>query len=258
MATKKMQILTPIVTSINERSGNVVLTANDIGALPDSTVYVSSVNGESGDVSFDYVSSVNGQSGSVNVQPVITGAATSITDDDLEVGKVLISDDNGKITTSSVTVENINVIGAIAKDLQSQIDAKADKVNGAMSGNFAGLDSNGNLTDSGSNASDFATASHNHDDVYSTKSTIMVRTLSSDAWNGEETPYTITLAVVGVTSTSNQEILPGIDITAEELESMQNANIQDGGQATNSITLKAFGDKPEIDIPVRIILRGDS
>ena len=35
---------------------------------------------------------------------------------------------------------------------------KADKVSGAVSGNFAGLDSNGNLVDSGSKASDFQVA----------------------------------------------------------------------------------------------------
>lgn len=40
-------------------------------------------------------------------------------------------------------------------DLQAD---KADKVSSAIAGNFAGLDSNGNLTDSGSKASDFATA----------------------------------------------------------------------------------------------------
>ena len=38
------------------------------------------------------------------------------------------------------------------------ISGKADKVASATNGNFAGLDSNGNLTDSGSNAADFATA----------------------------------------------------------------------------------------------------
>lgn len=37
-------------------------------------------------------------------------------------------------------------------------NTKADKVANATSGNFAGLDSNGNLTDSGKKASDFATA----------------------------------------------------------------------------------------------------
>jgi hypothetical protein len=38
------------------------------------------------------------------------------------------------------------------------ISGKADKVASATNGNFAGLDSNGNLTDSGSKAADFATA----------------------------------------------------------------------------------------------------
>ena len=40
----------------------------------------------------------------------------------------------------------------------SDIADKADKVSGATADNFAGLDANGNLTDSGSKASDFATA----------------------------------------------------------------------------------------------------
>jgi hypothetical protein len=38
------------------------------------------------------------------------------------------------------------------------ITGKADKVTSATNGNFAGLDTNGNLTDSGSKAADFATA----------------------------------------------------------------------------------------------------
>lgn len=39
------------------------------------------------------------------------------------------------------------------------VSGKADKVSSPTSGHFAGLDGNGNLTDSGSKASDFATAS---------------------------------------------------------------------------------------------------
>lgn len=42
--------------------------------------------------------------------------------------------------------------------LETAIDSKADKVASATSGDFAGLDANGNLTDSGKKASDFATA----------------------------------------------------------------------------------------------------
>lgn len=66
-----------------------------------------------------------------------------------------------------------------------------------------------------------------------------------------------TLAVNGVTATSNQEILPALGITEEQLEALQAANIQDGGQAVNSITLKAYGEAPTIDIPIRVIKRGD-
>lgn len=40
----------------------------------------------------------------------------------------------------------------------SDIAGKADKVSGATADNFAGLDANGNLKDSGKNAADFATA----------------------------------------------------------------------------------------------------
>lgn len=42
-------------------------------------------------------------------------------------------------------------------ELATSIAGKADKVENAQEGNFAGLDANGNLTDSGKKASDFAT-----------------------------------------------------------------------------------------------------
>lgn len=45
-----------------------------------------------------------------------------------------------------------------ALQAHQDITGKADKVTSATNGNFAGLDANGNLTDSGSKASDFATA----------------------------------------------------------------------------------------------------
>ena len=45
-----------------------------------------------------------------------------------------------------------------AKLVNDSLASKADKVANASSGNFAGLDANGNLTDSGSKATDFATA----------------------------------------------------------------------------------------------------
>lgn len=87
-------------------------------------------------------------------------------------------------------------------------------------------------------------------------STLVEATLNASSWSGSSAPYTYTLTVTGVTANTNQDILPGLNITASQLEALQAANIQDGGQATNQITLKAFGEKPTVNCPIRIIIRG--
>ena len=88
---------------------------------------------------------------------------------------------------------------------------------------------------------------------YAGKSTMTEATLLAANWADGN----YTLALDGVTATSNVEVLPGLNITAEELEALQGANIQDGGQAAGAITIKAFGDVPTIDIPIRVIVRRD-
>ena len=55
-----------------------------------------------------------------------------------------------------LTAQDKSDIAALAA-AEIDISGKADKVANAVSGNFAGLDANGNLTDSGSKASDFLT-----------------------------------------------------------------------------------------------------
>lgn len=79
-------------------------------------------------------------------------------------------------------------------------------------------------------------------------------TLAASGWSGGS----YTLAVEGVTATSNQEILPAVDITRDQLDALQKANIQDAGQAAGSLVLKAFGTVPTDDLPIRIIVRGDA
>lgn len=93
---------------------------------------------------------------------------------------------------------------------------------------------------------------------YAGTSKTVTATLLAASWTGSSAPYTYTLAVTGVTANSNQELLPALTITSEQLTALQAANIQDGGQAANSVTLTAFGDKPTINLPIRVIVRGDS
>ena len=52
-------------------------------------------------------------------------------------------------------------------------------------------------------------------DEAATLSNIKTATLSASSWSGDSAPYTYTLAVNGVTATSNQELLPALNITSE-------------------------------------------
>lgn len=80
---------------------------------------------------------------------------------------------NGEITVTKKTVQSASdsqpglmsaadytKLAALPANsaLETALAAKADKVSGATNGNFAGLDANGNLTDSGSKAADFDAA----------------------------------------------------------------------------------------------------
>lgn len=155
----------------------------------------------------------------------------------------------------------------------AKIGNKADKTVPAAAGNLAALDAAGNLSDSGKKPADFqakvtasgllkgdgnggVTAAAAGTDYSGPKATVTA-TLLASGWTGSEAPFVYTLAIAGVTATSYQELLPAVNITAEQLKALQAANITDGGQAAGSMTLKAYGKKPAVDIPIRVIKEGE-
>ena len=79
-----------------------------------------------------------------------------------QIAQIVNENNNGSIDTlneiAAWIVSDTTGAAKMAGDISSLSSDKADKVASATSGNFAGLDANGNLTDSGSKASDFATA----------------------------------------------------------------------------------------------------
>lgn len=155
----------------------------------------------------------------------------------------------------------------------AKIGNKADKMVPAAAGNLAALDAAGNLSDSGKKVGDFQTkvtasgllkgdgnggvtaAAAGTD--YSGPKVTVTATLLASGWTGSEAPFVYTLAIAGVTATSYQELLPAVNITAEQLKALQAANITDGGQAAGSMTLKAYGKVPTVDIPIRVIKEGE-
>lgn len=155
----------------------------------------------------------------------------------------------------------------------AKIGNKADKTAPAAAGNLAALDAAGNLSDSGKKPADFqakvtasgllkgngdggVTAAAAGTDYSGPKATVTA-TLLASGWTGSEAPFVYTLAIAGVTATSYQELLPAVNITAEQLKALQAANITDAGQAAGSMTLKAYGKVPTVDIPIRVIKEGE-
>lgn len=155
----------------------------------------------------------------------------------------------------------------------AKIGNKADKTVPAAAGNLAALDAEGNLADSGKKPADFqakvtasgllkgdgaggVTAAAAGTDYSGPKATVTA-TLLASGWTGSEAPFVYTLAIAGVTATSYQELLPAVNITAEQLKALQAANITDGGQAAGSMTLKAYGKVPTVGIPIRVIKEGE-
>lgn len=104
-------------------------------------------------------------------------------------------------------------------------------------------------------ADSIGAASKEYVDSVATGTTLSV-TLAFASWTGTAAPYTYTISNSAITATSTQELSPATNITADQLTALQAANIIDGGQAAGSMTLKAFGEKPSVDIPVRIIVKG--
>ncbi len=91
------------------------------------------------------------------------------------------------------------------------------------------------------------------------KSVLATAVLNRNNWSNNA--YTLNgsavAALSAVTAQTAWEILPALSATDAQIEALQSANLLDGGQAAGSITIRAKNGAPTIDLPIRIILRGD-
>lgn len=132
--------------------------------------------------------------------------------------------------------------------LKTLFAGKADKVTSATNGNFAGLDANGNLTDSGKKASDFKTVQTAVSDPTADGSHIsFIDSISQNA-NGEITATKKNVLKVqasvngeggkdGLMLATDKEKLNGIQTGATKVEASQtNGNIKINGSETTVYT----------------------
>lgn len=126
---------------------------------------------------------------------------------------------------------------------------KAEKVASPTMGNFAGLDSSGNLTDSGKKAADFAAASHVHAGYAEVKIFSGV-SVAASAWASDSTyaayPFAASIACSGVTANHVPEVVFG----AAEAASGNYAPVASSGSGTVKIYAAT---KPTAAITVQTI-----
>lgn len=85
--------------------------------------------------------------------------------------------------------------------------------------------------------------------------TIVQATITAAGWTGEDVPYENVMTIEGVTAVSIVEVTLQACPTEEQVTACAGAMLVDGGQVDGSITLRAMGDKPEVDIPITMIIR---
>lgn len=88
------------------------------------------------------------------------------------------------------------------------------------------------------------------------KSIVVNKTLASGSWAGSTAPYTQQLVVEGLSEDTNGIIRVSEDASAAEIRAAQNAVLTVSAQSSGTLTVSAAGVKPEIDIPVSIMIFG--
>lgn len=78
--------------------------------------------------------------------------------------------------------------------------------------------------------------------------------LLASAWIGESAPYSQVITVNGLTADTNGTISGASSASSEQRAAIRNAMLAVTGQADGELTITADGEKPEIDIPVTIII----
>lgn len=160
--------LTAIATISQDSNGDITATKKTIQSATTSQQGVVQLAGSIGAT----VASENNKAASEKaVRDAINALDAEKTSTDGTNVQVKVTETDGKISGVSITTDNTeNKNNKVAswsatttdthypseKLVKDSLDGKADKVSGATAGNFAGLDANGNLTDSGKNESNLS------------------------------------------------------------------------------------------------------
>lgn len=159
-------------------------------------------------------------------------------------GDVAVNLANQISTLNNTVTNNYNTLNTTDVNLQNQINTINNGINTPATTNTIGkvivgdniiVDANGKI---------------------SLIADIIVNTnLLSANWTGTK-PYIYELPVNGVNETSNQFVKPSASITEEQFDALSACKLVVSHQEINKIVFKALGDKPTVNIPIEVTLKG--
>jgi hypothetical protein len=85
------------------------------------------------------------------------------------------------------------------------------------------------------------------------KSKSYTATLTAAGWTGSSAPYTQTVTVSGLPAGAKGTVGLADAATDEQYEAAVAAMLRKTAQASNSITIKAYGEKPSVNIPIVVL-----
>lgn len=90
------------------------------------------------------------------------------------------------------------------------------------------------------------------------KARVFQTVITASKWTGEVAPFENRLPVESVTTASIIDIGVAPTVSTEQVKAWMAGLFVDGGQEEGIVKIKAFGRKPEVDIPVTVTIRGDA
>lgn len=162
----------------------------------------------------------------------------------------------------SASIQNLNTkFDALSSNLTDKIDAQLNEATKTLNTKF-----NQYTTSTDQKIENLNTTVNNKiKEIDNTMKTVVTKSkkistnLPASGWVGNDRnpPFSITISVSGVTATNNVEVLLPGTASLEQVEAWCDAGIVHGTQTDGSITLKGYNWKPEIDIPIEVIIRTD-
>lgn len=96
------------------------------------------------------------------------------------------------------------------------------------------------------------------DEEKANRASVIQMSIQASQWSGDAIPYEVSLQAEGVTNASVIDIGLAPIASIEQAKAWMAGQFADGGQADGIIKIRAFGRKPEMDIPITVVIRGDA